>query len=254
MQKRSKDMEYIEFNGINSLDLNIGITSRTGILGSAERDVSVLSVPGRDGDLVVDNGRYKNVEVTFESYILPESPQFKDDYELFQLCQKVKEWLTKDIGYCKLKSSKQPGYYRLARLSNKLDISDVYFQIGSCTLYFDCYPYMYSESGDTEVIVLNGIEMQLYNVEGMESKPIIHLIGSGNATITLNKKVYHLNAIADSIYVDSEREITYSENGIEYGKLEADDFPVLQNGINNLKIEYDSGITKAIIIPRWRRL
>lgn len=254
MQRRNNEMEYIEFNGVNSLDLNIGITSRKGILGSAERDVSILSVPGRDGDLVVDNGRYKNVQIEFESYILPDSPQFKDEYELFQLCQKVKEWLTKEVKYCKIKSSRQHGYYRLARLSNKLDIADVYFQIGSCKLTFDCYPYMYSEAGDTEVIVAKNQEIQLYNLESLESKPMIKLIGNGNATITLNGKVYNVNSIANQIYVDSEREIVYSDKGIEYGKLEADSFPVLRVGSNTLKIEYTDGITEAIIIPRWRRL
>ena len=78
---RTKDLEYIEFNGKNSLDYNIGITSRVGILGSSERDVSSISIPGRNGDFIVDNGRYKNVEVSFESYILSESPQFKDEFE-----------------------------------------------------------------------------------------------------------------------------------------------------------------------------
>lgn len=251
MAKRNSELEYIEFNGRNSLDFNIGIISRTGILGSAERDVASLSIPGRDGDFIVDNGRYKNVSISFESYIVPDSPQFKDEYELFKLCQYIKDWLVV-IGYYKLRSSKQPGYYRLARLSNKLDISDVYFQVGKCTLNFDCYPYMYSDAGDIEVVLNNGQNQELFNNEDVESKPIIHVVGNGSVTITLNEEQYIVNDIVDEIYVDSEREIVYSNNGIEYGKLQATKFPVLAVGENRILTNFDQNINSVTIMPKWR--
>lgn len=248
---RTKDLEYIEFNGKNSLDYNIGITSRAGILGSSVRDVSSISIPGRNGDFIVDNGRYKNVEVSFESYILPESPQFKDEYELFKLCQMVKDWLVV-TGYFKLKSSKQPGYYRMARLSNKLDIADVYFQIGKCTLYFDCYPFMYSEAGDTEVVINNGKEQLLFNNENEESNPIIKIVGNGHLTLTINDKVYQINNIVGDITIDCEREIVFSSNGIEYGKLVADEFPKLNVGENKIVSTFGSSISSVVILPKWR--
>ena len=38
----------------------------------AERDIERKEVPGRSGDVIIDNGRYKNVTVKYSCAILPE--------------------------------------------------------------------------------------------------------------------------------------------------------------------------------------
>ena len=56
------------FNGLDSGDYGIFLTSPPKF-ALAERDVTTESVPGRNGDLVNDNGRYKNVLVTYKCAI-----------------------------------------------------------------------------------------------------------------------------------------------------------------------------------------
>lgn len=38
----------------------------------AERDIERKEVPGRSGDVIIDNGRYKNITVKYSCAILPE--------------------------------------------------------------------------------------------------------------------------------------------------------------------------------------
>ena len=39
----------------------------------AERDIERKEVPGRSGDVIIDNGRYKNITVKYSCAILPEN-------------------------------------------------------------------------------------------------------------------------------------------------------------------------------------
>lgn len=257
MKQRPNDLEFIEFNGTNSLDFNIGITSRSGLLGAPEPDVTVQSVPGKSGDLIIDNKRYKNVPISFVAYILPESPQFETLYDgdLNRLCFDVRDWLLCGVGYKILRCSKQPGYFRFARLSNKLDIEDVLSQVGKVTLNFDCKPFMYSDVGLTEIELVKQVDNVLQNPENEVSKPKIVIFGNGNVTINLNGKEYHASGVIDKFTIDSEMGTCYSDNKIEEGKFESPDFvyPTLLVGKNVISFTADEGISKVVIIPNWRR-
>ena len=59
---------YLLFDGHSSKDYGVYI-SGLNTFGGAERDVEVISVPGRNGDLTVDNGKYKNIHVTYPAFI-----------------------------------------------------------------------------------------------------------------------------------------------------------------------------------------
>lgn len=258
MRQRPKDLEFIEFNGGNSLDFNIGITSHYGILGAPEPDVTVQSVPGKSGDLIIDNKRYKNVTIKFEAYIVPESPQFetKCDGDLNELCYGIRDWLLYGgVGYKILRSSKQPGYFRYARLSNKLDIEDILFQVGKVTLTFDCKPFMYSDAGMSEIEIEKDSSCELFNIENEEAMPKIIVKGNGNVTFALNDKEYNVSGVQDILTIDSEMGTCYSATKIEEGKFESPDFtyPKLQVGSNVFSCTADEGIEKVSIVPNWRR-
>lgn len=261
MKNRPNDLEYIVYNNRNSLDFNLGIVSAKGLLGTPERDVTKVSCPGSNGDLIIDNNRFNNVLIEFGAYILPESPQFDAvKKSLDSLCMEIKDWLIdeEDFGYKKLYSSRQPGYYRMASFNTALDIEDILRQIGSCTLSFDCKPYMYNEAGDIKLYLTQNRGYQLLNPEKYKSRPIITLIGHGNASITINGVKYEVSSVSDKLVIDCERKITYNADGVpETGKLKLinNEFPVFVKGTNFVKFTtLNSGIKEVIIEPKWRRI
>ena len=54
---------YFVFGGKFSKDYGLYV-SGSGTFNAPERDVELVEVPGKNGSLVLDNGRFKNITVT----------------------------------------------------------------------------------------------------------------------------------------------------------------------------------------------
>ena len=57
-------MSYFFFNGYYSNEMGL-IVEEKSVYNAPRRDFEMISVPGRDGGVVLDQGRYKNVEVSY---------------------------------------------------------------------------------------------------------------------------------------------------------------------------------------------
>ena len=55
---------FLTYAGKDSTDFGIYI-SGAGTFDAPERDTKSISIPGRNGDLTLDNGRYKNIRVEY---------------------------------------------------------------------------------------------------------------------------------------------------------------------------------------------
>ena len=64
------EINYFCFGDFCSAENDIIITSPPQEV-IAERDVEVISVMGRSGDLVRDNERFKNVSISYECAVMP---------------------------------------------------------------------------------------------------------------------------------------------------------------------------------------
>ena len=53
-------MNAFQFNGRSSSEFGVYI-SGGGTYNAPERDVEFMAMPGRSGDLLIDNGRFKNI-------------------------------------------------------------------------------------------------------------------------------------------------------------------------------------------------
>lgn len=74
-----------------------------------ERDIERKPVPGRNGDLIIDNGRYNNIELTIECYI-------KGDF--IRLYDSMRAYLMSDTEYHRFIDSLYPNEYRMVRIVN----------------------------------------------------------------------------------------------------------------------------------------
>ena len=50
-------MNHFVYNGVSSLDMGLRIESKN-VFSAPEYDVTFQSIPGRNGDLILPNGRY----------------------------------------------------------------------------------------------------------------------------------------------------------------------------------------------------
>ena len=113
-----------------------------------EKDVEAYEVPGRSGDLIVDYGSYKNVEITAEIAIQATAPD-----TFLTLYDALRASIMVQSGYQRLEDSLYPLEYRVARCTG-VEMQQTDSMRGTATITFDAKPQRYYSSGETENFVI----------------------------------------------------------------------------------------------------
>lgn len=103
-------------------------------LSSSARNVEVVPVDGRDGDLLIDYGNFKNFKLNIEIEIDAQKS------DLDTVIEEIKSWLYSGVDYSPLVIGKKT--FQATYISN-LDIAEVYKNVGTCLLIFECKPRPY---------------------------------------------------------------------------------------------------------------
>lgn len=232
---------YMTFNGVNSSDFNVYI-SGGGTFNAPERDYEVISVSGRNGDLLLDNGRYENIEVTYPAFIVK---GFDVNIE------GMRDWLMSSVGYHRLEDTYHPDEYRIGRYKGGIDVSvKAGMRAGGFNLTFDCKPQRFLKSGEKFITVADGDV--LINPSSMKALPIIRVYGAG--TLGVGSETVTISAHS-SAYMDIDCDLMDAHCGSanlnSYLSLSSGEFPSLDGKSG---IDIGAGITKVEIMPRWWRL
>lgn len=190
----------LNFAGVNSIDYGIYITGEA-VYNVPERSVEFVSIAGRDGDLILDNGHFENIEVTYPAGCFGEDQtSFADKVRAFRNAIASKK------GYQRLTDSYNPNEYRLATFVNGVEVDPTsYGRAGEFELVFNCQPFRYLMSGESEIEVASG--SKIANPTPFESKPLIEVEGYG----TLNIGEYEIE-LEDAVLgeVDVTERTTYT--------------------------------------------
>ena len=240
---------YFVFNGHSSLELGIRIKSKN-IYSSPKRDLSLVSVPGRDGELINSNKRYGNATVTYTCFLPAKSIE-----ELNTKIRNVKKMLFADAdSYHELTDSYDPEFMRYAVFNSKLDITDQLNKIGSFTVTFSALPFKYLIGG-LEIREINSGDV-IYNPYPFDAKPYFKITGNGNLEVTISNSkgtsIYRFNNVVGYVECDSELMNVFKGTVLKNSDFEADNFPVFLYGEN--LITFSGAISKFELIPRWRCL
>ena len=240
-------MNSFTYNGVNSLDMGLRIESKR-VFNAPNFDSRFQTIPGRDGDLILPDGRYPNVQITY-SVFLPA----KSIAELQEKVTAVKSWLyTQPDRYHDLRDTYDTECFRRAVLNNALDIEDELNKIGVFTVSFSCLPFKYLDSGQTAVSLTTGGGSTLVNPTFFDARPLIRINGSGDGTLRIvNQKilVFEMSGVDSFLYIDAVQMNCYKGAESMNDKIKSDSFPVLNPGQN--VFVFSGGITSIEVTPGW---
>lgn len=242
-------MNYFTYNGISSADMGVRIQSKS-IYSVPKYDVTSLSIPGRDGELIVPGGRFPNVTVTYTCFVPARSIA-----ELTEKITAVKGWLyTEPDRYHILTDTYDTAFFRKAVINNKLDIAEQCNKIGTFTVTFSCYPFKYSYDGQNKTEHTS--TFTLINPYPFNAKPYLKVNGRGTGTLTIqsagSNKVWTFSTLNGYTEADSEQMNFYHDLESKNDTVVGEGFPILYPGQNT--ISFEGAITSVEIIPRWKTL
>ena len=233
-------MGIVVFNGISSQDLHIQVQTEPSY-DFPEKDYEVTHVPGRNGDIVIDQGSWQNVSRKYNLAM----DAGKISYT--EVASKLVQWLHSASGYARLEDSYEPDFYRMAMYKDSGSISNIFNKAGQIEVEFTCKPQRYFKSGEAADIFVASSEYR--NPTDFPAKPLIKIHGSGSGVVGIGAYTVTINDIIDGMIVDSEQQDTYKDQMNCNSKVSITEYPKLVSGNNAISIY--GGVTSIEIIPRW---
>lgn len=170
----------LNFGGINSADYGIYI-SGTGVYDAPKRVVEKVTIPGRNGALMMDQDRYENITVEYPAFAYG-----KNRREFSEKIAAFRNALMSQTGYQRLEDSYHPDEYRMALYAEGLDVSvGAYGGAGKFTLKFDCKPQRFLKDGE-RIIQRNSGEA-IVNPTKHAAEPLLIVNGYGDIQIGEHK-------------------------------------------------------------------
>ena len=124
------------WNGVSSDTMKFNVTSRQ-VYNAPAYDLNAIEVPGRSGDLLNPQNRFKNKQISYTGFLKASDG-----------------WLCSDAGaYHELTDDYDPGFTRYGYISGETAISDIEDRPFGVTLTvtFNCKPFMYKAGEPMEL-------------------------------------------------------------------------------------------------------
>lgn len=235
-------MGVIIFNGLSSKDYGIEV-EHPPKYEIPERDYEVTHIPGRNGDIIIDKGSYKNVARKYDIAV----GSMEDD-KFTELVNRIPEWLHSVSGYAYLEDSYEPDYYRLAMCINSIEVENILHQAGRTTIEFTCKPQRFLKTGNN--IIRFASSGTLRNPTNFDALPLIKIYGSGSGVLRIGNYTITISNIDSYITIDSEIQDAYKLTLNKNSSIVlSNGFPVLTKGNNS--ISFTGGITSLEVTPKW---
>lgn len=235
-------MSYLLFNKNSSTDFNMHI-SEPPEFSIPERDYETVHIPGRNGDLIIDSGKYNNTTGKYKVNI--DASHENEDY--FKICSAISAWLHPSPsevspygdhdGYYILKDTYDPTHFRYAKYKGGSSISNIFNKAGEMDLEFECKPQRYLASGAVSQR-MSTTSLTMNNPTKNASLPYIiaNLKNvSDRATITIDYPDTSAEGI--KIYIRKPSNVTYLLINSENETI----LPVTKNSDGSFKIYHQLG-------------
>lgn len=98
-----KELDVFYFNNVSNTNFGLIVEETDGLYDSFEDDIEFIEVPGRDGELIVDNERVKSKDLIVKGWIDKSITEFT----MTQLQEGLNKWLKSSMSYQKLEFIKE---------------------------------------------------------------------------------------------------------------------------------------------------
>jgi|LGOV01.1.fsa_nt_gb phage-related protein len=243
------------FNGISTEDMGVVIQAPP-VYEFPSRDYEVIHIPGKSGDVLIDNGSYLNVKRTY--YL---ASVFRPNTSFVANANAIVSWLMSAKGYVRLEDSYESEYYRLAMFRNPGQMVNMWDKATTLPVTFECKPQRFLKSGEIEKEVTQlDTYIKIVNPTDYIATPEIVIEGSLDLVIDMysgddyntpdNTSQVDIEFAGEGV-INSELEDCY--NDTEYlnnDVIITNGFPKLYPGVNWIKV---SGTTlmNCKVKPNW---
>ncbi len=253
-------MHNLTYAGRSSSSYNL-VVERYGYLSRPSKKYEKVSVPGRNGDIYLEEDAWNNYEQAYEVWSGGQSANAPT------LMGGLFDWLypassaltvTKIInlevnGYHQLTDSAEPNVIRLVNFTADTEVENHWNHFGRAIIRFDCRPERFTSDAFTAITkTTSGATV---SNPGRPSKPCIKVYGSGAGSVTVNGYVCTISNISSYLHLDSDSQNCFKDitdqNQNSLVTL-TNGFPILSTGSNT--ITWTGGVTKVDIYPRWWNL
>ena len=229
------------YKGIKSKEMHLRVLNDVSF-ASPSRDVKMIQVPGRDGDLVMDNGRYESVIRSILCRL--EAPTGTN---VETLISQINNWLIDDAGFHPFTWENDPDFKYLARVEKDVVSQRVLSRFGKTIIDFRIHPIKYLKSSLIEQQITSGTNVE--NPFSIEAKPMIRIVGNGDMTLNIGGRPLVLRGISGGCLVDSETQTIMSlDRRLTLFERMFSPFPVLLFGNN--AITFSGSGLQVFITPR----
>lgn len=217
-----------------------------------KKDVEIISIPGRDGALIVDYGTFQNIILTVPCFI-------HGDFDT--KFNGLMNTLGAIRNYVPLRFSNDPDHTRQGYpLMTQAPTVKRINEDGWFDLQFNCEPYRYLRSGE-RIVDIETPSMQITNPTKFDALPRIHIRGYGRLEIN-DSQIEIAEHPAGEIIIDSKRmeirgNLPSPYKASDYVTITTDVYPRLFPGEANYIYADDTLSTtvyRAYLYPRWREL
>lgn len=235
----------LSFDNVSSRSFGVYITGEA-VYNAPERDVEMITIPGRNGSFALDNGRFENITVTYPAGIFADN-----EADFSEAISDFRNWLCSRKGYVRLSDEYNPGEYRLAVYRSGLEVSPSQLKAGEFTISFDCKPQRFLTDGETAETVTSG--GTITNPTLFESKPMLLVEGYGDIDIDGQQIVVENVPVGDVFLANGESfsmEYPNVDSFGQYDELAAYEFEAgkLKTG-DNIYVAKSTFIIDYIVNP-----
>lgn len=236
------------FNGVSASSVGIKLCEPI-VFSPAVPRVKTIQIPGRSGDLHIDEGAFNSRTGTAKCFVIDStigSSAKMANVAAFCFSKK---------GYLKLVPHDDPEHFWYARVSNGAQIASRLGILAPFSIVFDCKPFRYTADAET-IINYTGGTQTLTNPTGFIAYPLLYVTATGAGSVyNQYGSVDILDATNGEIIIDCEDHRAYYDHagGVSADHLiSGNNFPTLQaNGDSGFT--FTTGITLRVA-PRWRTL
>lgn len=230
--------ETFYIDGVDAKSVGINLQSPVSF-SSAVPVFEAQTIPGRNGDLLYYTGAYENRSGYASCFCLQENVE--------TAISLAGRFLMGKFGYRRLETSDDPDHFWMAVIENSPEIMQRIRMLAPFEINFDCKPQRFLKSGE-ETVIFNS-PGTIDNLYGQIAKPFVTVYGQGDGVLTIGNYTVSIEEMDGMLYLDSETQNAYNDDGNQNNKISAAFFPCIEQGSN--VVGFSGGITRVEIIPRW---